>query len=142
MRVWDQIEPERLCRVHLLGEHREIHALWSILERLDAGQESGYANHPETLRWVDLTKRRYLYLRHVHIAQEMRKRDYAHRSPLPQLSRGPVIQPAPWDDQLAALAAKHCCGPQQPCAAVSLDKPTQPMVWYLDVDAALRSREI
>jgi len=28
MRIWD-IPPKRLCRSHLLGEHRELHAIWS-----------------------------------------------------------------------------------------------------------------
>lgn len=30
MRIWD-IHPSLLCRKHLLGEHRELHAIWSIL---------------------------------------------------------------------------------------------------------------
>jgi hypothetical protein len=34
MRIWD-IEPEKLCRQHLLGEHRELHGLWVILIRLN-----------------------------------------------------------------------------------------------------------
>ena len=28
MRIWD-IEPERLCRKHLLAEHAELHGLWN-----------------------------------------------------------------------------------------------------------------
>ena len=30
MRIWD-IAAHKLCRNHLLGEHRELHAIWSIL---------------------------------------------------------------------------------------------------------------
>ena len=30
MRVWD-VSPKELCRAHLLGEHRELHAIWTIL---------------------------------------------------------------------------------------------------------------
>ena len=29
MRVWD-ISTEKLCKNHLLGEHRELHAIWNI----------------------------------------------------------------------------------------------------------------
>jgi hypothetical protein len=45
MRVWD-IEAELLCNSHLLGEHREIHAIWAILIE----NKKGYSHHPETLR--------------------------------------------------------------------------------------------
>ncbi|HEX6642404.1 MAG TPA: pyrimidine dimer DNA glycosylase/endonuclease V, partial [Thermoanaerobaculia bacterium] len=30
MRIWD-VDPAELCRAHLLGEHRELHAIWTIL---------------------------------------------------------------------------------------------------------------
>ena len=30
MRIWD-LKPEILCDKHLLGEHRELHAIWSVL---------------------------------------------------------------------------------------------------------------
>jgi len=41
MRIWD-IPPRKLCRNHLLGEHRELHAIWSILIR----SKKGYLKHP------------------------------------------------------------------------------------------------
>ena len=51
MHIWDS-PCARLSNQHLLGEHRELHGLWSVLQRLDAGEERvGYANHPETKRW-------------------------------------------------------------------------------------------
>ena len=46
MRIWD-VSPKKLCRHHLLGEHRELHAIWSVL----VNGKMGYARHPETLRW-------------------------------------------------------------------------------------------
>jgi hypothetical protein len=46
MRIWD-IPPRALCRQHLLGEHRELHAVWAVLTQ----GKSGYSRHPETLRW-------------------------------------------------------------------------------------------
>lgn len=75
MRIWD-ISPGKLCRNHLLGEHRELHAIWSILIH----QKKGYAHHPETLRWRG--KLKALYLRHEALVQEMKRRGYHHQSPL------------------------------------------------------------
>jgi hypothetical protein len=75
MRIWD-IPPYKLCRNHLLGEHRELHAIWSIL----INDKKGYSHHPETLRWKE--KLKALYIRHNKITEEMIKRGYQHKSPL------------------------------------------------------------
>jgi len=32
MRIWD-LPVKDLCKNHLLGEHRELHAIWSILTK-------------------------------------------------------------------------------------------------------------
>ena len=75
MRIWD-IEPKNLCQNHLLGEHRELHAIWSILTR----NKKGYSHHPETLRWKG--KLRALYRRHGNLVEEMESRGYKHKSML------------------------------------------------------------
>ncbi|MDD5568169.1 MAG: pyrimidine dimer DNA glycosylase/endonuclease V [Candidatus Omnitrophica bacterium] len=75
MRIWD-IEPARLCRNHLLGEHRELHAIWSILTK----NKKGYSRHPETLRWKG--KLKALYLRHELLVKELKIRAYQHKSDL------------------------------------------------------------
>jgi hypothetical protein len=75
MRIWD-IEPARLCRSHLLGEHRELHGLWNILT---LGKQ-GYRHHPETKRWVG--RLAALHARHEALVAEMRRRGYDHASPL------------------------------------------------------------
>lgn len=75
MRIWD-LPPEKLCRNHLLGEHRELHALWAILTE----GKKGYANHPETRRWRG--KLQALYRRHEAQVKEMMRRGYRHQSPL------------------------------------------------------------
>ncbi len=75
MRIWD-IYPKKLCRNHLLGEHRELHAIWSVI----VNGKKGYAHHPETLRWKG--KLKALYGRHEALVVEMRNRGYQHRSPL------------------------------------------------------------
>jgi len=75
MRIWD-LPPQELCRNHLLGEHRELHAVWAILTK----GKRGYAHHPETRRWTG--KLKALYLRHEELVFEMRQRGFRHQSPL------------------------------------------------------------
>jgi Pyrimidine dimer DNA glycosylase len=105
MRIWD-VDPARLCRGHLLGEHREIHAVWTILTE----SRSGYARHPEVRRWDG--KLAALFVRHEAVAAEMARRGYGHSSPLdPGLATGADRQDeqlASTAEQLALLAAKDC----------------------------------
>ena len=64
MRIWD-LNPGYLNRQSLLGEHRELHGIVSIL----VNKKKGYAKHPETLRWV---KHGWaLTMRHNLLAAEM-----------------------------------------------------------------------
>ena len=103
MRVWD-VSPRVLCRAHLLGEHREIHAVYAVIAR---GSE-GYSRHPETLRWVG--KLPALVVRHAHVADEMKLRGYRHASPI-RATRGSRVQRARLlsrGEQLARLSAKPC----------------------------------
>ena len=105
MRIWD-ISPKRLCRNHLLGEHRELHAIWSVLTK----GKKGYSRHPETLRWKG--KLKSLYLRHAELVKEMKRREYNHKSPLPaKLAKGASKQTTfvdSYKDQLKILKKKHC----------------------------------
>ena len=105
MRVWD-IEPQRLCRNHLLGEHRELHAIWSILTK----GKNGYSRHPEVLRWRG--KLRSLYLRHQLLVKEFARRNYCHKSELKKLlATGPARQTRFVDSykkQLDILRRKGC----------------------------------
>ena len=88
MRVWD-VPVKNLCRKHLLGEHRELHAVWNILTV--HGGKGGYSSHPETKRWSGRLKA--LYIRHEKEVVEMKRRGYVHRSPLdPKLARGRAVQ--------------------------------------------------
>lgn len=105
MRVWD-IAPSRLCRQHLLGEHREIHAVWNVIT---LGRD-GYSRHPETLRWKG--RLRALYGRHEAVVREMCRRGYAHRSPLERSkARGRATQERLIDSlrrQIEILRLKGC----------------------------------
>lgn len=86
MRIWD-LSPRYLCRQHLLGEHRELHAIWSILTK----NKKGYRAHPETKRWQG--KLKALYLRHDKLVEEIIKRGYQHHSVLnKKFARGKAIQ--------------------------------------------------
>ncbi len=105
MRVWD-VPPEKLCRSHLLGEHREVHAVWSIITE----GKRAYAHHPETKRWRG--KLRALYLRHQADVAEMARRGYAHHSPLPEDQATGAGEQTDFVDspeqQLEVLKAKGC----------------------------------
>ena len=75
MRIWD-INPGYLNRQSLLGEHRELHGIVSII----VNSKKGYSSHPETLRWVNhgwALKRR-----HDLLVAEMALRGYSHQSPV------------------------------------------------------------
>jgi Pyrimidine dimer DNA glycosylase len=105
MRIWD-LPPERLCRNHLLGEHRELHAIWSIL----TNNKTGYSRHPEVIRWRGRLKA--LYLRHQILVTEMGNRGYKHNSPLlKKLATGKAkqdLQVDSYEDQIGRLKVKGC----------------------------------
>lgn len=108
MRIWD-LEPVELCDRHLLGEHRELHAIWTILTT----GKRGYANHPETKRWAG--RLAALYARHEAQAEEMRRRGFRHQSPIdPGLATGDAVQRELLESveaQRDRLAARGCgCG--------------------------------
>jgi len=75
MRIWD-IDPGYLNRQSLLGEHRELHGIVSII----VNNKKGYSRHPETIRWHNhgwaLNKR------HQQLAAEMSLRGYVDKSPV------------------------------------------------------------
>lgn len=82
MRIWD-INPGYLNRQSLLGEHRELHGIVSIL----VNGKKGYSKHPETIRWIGHGWA--LRMRHQLIAAEMSLRNYIDKSPvLTRTSRG------------------------------------------------------
>ncbi len=105
MRIWD-LSPSLLCRQHLLGEHRELHAIWSVITK----KKKGYSKHPETLRWVG--KLNALYIRHQALVQEMEERGYIHRSNLlVRLAVGNKKQEEyinTISDQIEILKKKNC----------------------------------
>jgi hypothetical protein len=105
VRIWD-ISANLLCRNHLLGEHRELHAIWSVL----TNRKKGYSRHPEVLRWEG--KLKALYLRHESLVSEMTVRGYIHKSPLDiKLADGASRQDSfvdSYDEQIRNLRSKKC----------------------------------
>jgi len=105
MRIWE-INPKHLCRNHLLGEHAELHAIWSVI----INNKKGFKNHPEVNRWRG--KLRALYMRHNLLVKEMEKRGYGHHSPLnKKLARGDSKQKIFVDSvekQKAILKSREC----------------------------------
>ncbi|MBI1663776.1 MAG: pyrimidine dimer DNA glycosylase [Nitrosopumilus sp.] len=105
MRIWD-ISPSKLCRNHLLGEHRELYAMWVVITE----NKKGYSLHPETLRWKG--KLKAMYLRHEQLVSEMITRGYNHQSPLDKRkATGNTKQNDYVDsikDQISILKKKKC----------------------------------
>jgi len=105
LRIWD-VEPALLCRSHLLGEHRELHAVWNI----HTLGRRGYSRHPETLRWKG--KLKALRARHEALVREMDARGYSHRSELDSaLASGRATQDAFVDapgEQVRIIRSKGC----------------------------------
>ncbi len=80
MRIWD-VSPAYLNRQSLLGEHRELHGIVSII----VNGKQGYSRHPETMRWAEYGWA--LGMRHRQLVCEMALRGYVDRSPVDIRSR-------------------------------------------------------
>ena len=75
MRIWD-INPGYLNDQSLLGEHRELHAIVSIL----SNNKKGYSEHPETVRWKGHGWA--LKQRHKLLGSEMSLRGFLDKTPV------------------------------------------------------------
>lgn len=106
MRIWD-VDPGYLSRQRLLGEHRELHGMASII----AHNKKGYSRHPETLRWHCYGWA--LNQRHKQLACEMQLRGYQHHSPV-RLRKNNGQWPQQFIDlpeaQFALLSEKYGAG--------------------------------
>jgi hypothetical protein len=103
LRIWD-VPAGYLSRQSLLGEHRELHGLESIL----VNGKRGYSRHPETLRWVG--RRGALCRRHELLVAEMTARGYVDRTPLERKRsrlRWPSVFITEPGDQYALLGIKY-----------------------------------
>ena len=103
MRIWNEINPSRLCRKHLLAEHRETLCIWSVI----TNNKKGYSKHPETIRFKNNLNA--LSSRHTMLVKEASKRGYNFKH-LPN-SEDIILfnkMPQSWDNQEQSLSAKNC----------------------------------
>jgi len=103
MRVWDKIKPDRLCKKHLLAEHRETLCIWSVI----TNNKKGYSKHPETVRFRDNLNS--LVYRHNLIFDEASRRGYNFKLLPNQEEYTPNSDmPNSWDNQEKSLSCKEC----------------------------------
>lgn len=103
MRIWD-INPGYLNRQSLLGEHRELHGIVSIIRH----NKKGYSRHPETLRWMGYGWA--LKQRHKLLVAEMVLRGYIDKSPVllrANAQKWPLVFIDSPASQLSILAEKY-----------------------------------
>jgi hypothetical protein len=103
MRIWD-VSPGYLNDKSLLGEHRELHGIISIIQN----NKEGYSRHPETIRWQG--HEGALRLRHSLLRAEMQLRGFQDRTPLETVySEGlwPTVFIDPPEKQFLLLAEKY-----------------------------------
>jgi len=74
MRMWN-VDPQKMCRKHLLGEHVECHMFVGAINK--GLSIKGYINN-------DLLEPQTLRQRHDLLVTEMIRRGYNHKSPLPE----------------------------------------------------------
>lgn len=74
-RMW-MINPAKMCRNHLLGEHKEIHQLVGIINKKKINVLLGHAK-------LKQIQTKSIIKRHDDLVKEMIKRGYKHNSPLP-----------------------------------------------------------
>ena len=67
------VDPEIMCRAHLLGEHAEIHMFIGTIKR--GNSVKGYLEK-------GLLEIHNLYERHDELVREMKNRNYKHDSPI------------------------------------------------------------
>jgi hypothetical protein len=90
MRIWHPIPPLCLDDRRLLGEHNELHCIWTVLTE----GRKGYRNHPETKRWE--THLPALARRHEMLVAEMRRRGWTgHKSPIYMTPSQITVWPKP-----------------------------------------------
>jgi len=98
MRMW-MVEPRRMCRRHLLGEHVELHMLVGSLRK--GTSLAGFVAN-------GLIEVHSVRARHAQLVREMKRRGYRHRSPLPRFRArrlGRVIRKKSLADLLQRCAA-------------------------------------
>ena len=98
MRMW-MVDPQHMCRQHLLGEHLELHMFVGTIKK--GVSLEGYVN-------AGLVETSSIAFRHEQLVQEMEKRGYKHGSPLTYvdlLDQGEVSRALAREELLKRCAA-------------------------------------
>lgn len=75
-RMW-MVNPKIMCRQHLLGEHKEIHQLVGLIQRLKISQLKGHLVRKQvTINCFIIA------MRHDELVKEMINRNYNHKTEL------------------------------------------------------------
>ena len=74
MRMW-LVDPKKMCRKHLLGEHVELHMLVGSINKNKSIQ--GFID-------LGLIAPSMIKIRHEQLVEEMTRRGYNHQSPIEQ----------------------------------------------------------
>ena len=92
------VDPATMCREHLLGEHREMHALVGIINSGISIQ--GYLDK-------DLLEPQHIAERHRYLVVEMLCRGYNHHSPLKPITAH--VEPFEIDREAADVELRRRC---------------------------------
>jgi len=96
MRMWG-VDPENMCRRHLLGEHLEMHMfVGTILKGLSI---KGYIDK-------GLVNPALIKIRHDELAAEMTRRGWNHKTPMLELAMDLPYQPVAVVENMRALKAR------------------------------------
>lgn len=95
MRMWN-VEPKLMCNKHLLGEHVELHMLVGSIRK-----------HKNLDGFIDggLVELHNIQSRHQQLVDEMHRRGYKHKSPLPHFTSTPSGEVDP-DQNLIELCRR------------------------------------
>ena len=84
MRMWN-VDPKKMCREHLLGEHLEMHMFLSTI-RVGKSLEGYLKKH--------LVEVRNICARHDELVEEMLSRGWKHTTPIPEeVEKGMMSMP-------------------------------------------------
>jgi hypothetical protein len=97
--MW-MVDPAIMCRQHLLGEHRELHALLGVVTKTMSWNLDGYVRN-------NLIEMESLAPRHEAIAAEMVARGYNHQSPFPEVVP-PVVRGVVDRERSLAVLLDRC----------------------------------
>ena len=130
MRIWD-VSPGYLNRQSLLGEHRELHGLVSILVH----GKRGYSRHPETVRWAARRGAQVVFHPHFHEASADSYRPATFADPANTFHEKALLCRAA--ENTCYIAAVNCASPGSPTTSVVVNPDGTVRAWQPYGEAGL-----